>query len=78
MVSGTRCPYVSLCGCDVGRGAVALKGPITYAVFIAAGMSALGLGCELRGWDVSPRAGIQASRVGFEPLNLDLTLETGI
>jgi len=26
MVSGTRCPYVSLCGCEVVRGAAALKG----------------------------------------------------
>ena len=34
MVSGTRCPYVSVCGCEVVRGAAAPKGPMTYAVFI--------------------------------------------
>ena len=35
MVSGTRCPYVILFGCEVVRGAAAPKGPMTYAVFIA-------------------------------------------
>ena len=34
MVSGTRCPYVTVCGCEVVRGAAAQKGPMTYAVFI--------------------------------------------
>ena len=34
MVSGTRCPQVSVCGCEVVRGAAAPKGPMTYAVFI--------------------------------------------
>ena len=34
MVSGTRCPYVNVCGCEVVRGAAAPKGPMTYAVFI--------------------------------------------
>ena len=29
-VSGTRCPYVSIC-CLMVRGAAALKGPMTYA-----------------------------------------------
>ena len=31
MVSGTRCPYVSVCGCEVVRGAAAPKGAGTYA-----------------------------------------------
>ena len=30
----TRCPYVSVCGCEVVRGAAAPKRPMTYAVFI--------------------------------------------
>ena len=34
MVSGTRCPYVSICGCEVVGEAAAPKGPMTYAVFI--------------------------------------------
>ena len=34
MVSGTRCPYVSVCRCEVVRGAAAPKGPMTFAVFI--------------------------------------------
>ena len=34
MASGTRCPYVSICGCVMVRGAAALKGPMTYAYFI--------------------------------------------
>ena len=31
MVSGTQCPYVSSCGCEVVRGAAAPKGQMTYA-----------------------------------------------
>ena len=31
MVSSTRCPYVSVCGWVVVRGAAAPKGPMTYA-----------------------------------------------
>ena len=31
MVSGTQCPYVSVCGCVMVRGAAAPKGPMTYA-----------------------------------------------
>ena len=31
---GTPCPYVSVCRCEVVRGAAAPKGPMTYAVFI--------------------------------------------
>ena len=83
MVSGTRCPYVSVCWCEVVRGAVAPKGPMTYAVFIWASRMELGpggwnwgleawiralrLGFELRGWDLSLEAGIRAMRLGFEP-----------
>ena len=47
MVSGTRCPYVSVCGCEVVRGALAPKGPMTYAVFIWASRMELGPG----GWN---------------------------
>ena len=31
MASGTRRPYVSVCVCEVGREAAALKGPMTNA-----------------------------------------------
>ena len=31
MVSGTRCPYVSVCGCEVVSKAAAQKGLMTYA-----------------------------------------------
>ena len=34
MVSGTRCPYVSVYGCEVVRGAAAPNWPMTYAVVI--------------------------------------------
>ena len=34
MVSGTRCPYMSVCGCLMVRGAAAQKGPMTYAVLV--------------------------------------------
>ena len=54
MVSGTRCPYVSECGCEVVRGAAALKGPMTYAVFILASRMELGPG----GWNWGLEAGI--------------------
>ena len=49
MVSGTRCPYVSVCEGVVVRGAAAPKGPMTYAVFIWASRLELGPG----GWDLS-------------------------
>ena len=62
MVSGTRCPFVSVCGCEVVRRAAAPKGPMTYAVFIA-----LRLGFGLGGWDLGLDVGIWASRMGFEP-----------
>ena len=34
VVSGTRCPYVSICGCVMVRGAAAPKGPMTYAKYV--------------------------------------------
>ena len=74
MVSGTRCPYVSLCGCEVVRGAAAPKGPMTYAVFIWA--SRLELGPQ--GWDLGLKAGIWALRLIFEPQGWDLSLEARI
>ena len=67
MVSGTRCPYVSVCWCEVVRGAAAPKGPMTYAVFFWASRMELGpggwnwalrLGSELQGWDFSLKAEI--------------------
>ena len=61
MVSSTNCPYVSVCGCEVVRGAAAPKGPMTYAVFVLclkAGIRAWRLGFELRGWDFSFKAEI--------------------
>ena len=53
MVSGTRCPYVSLCWCEVVRGAAAPKGPMTYAVFIAL----IELGYEPQGWEMGLEVG---------------------
>ena len=41
MVSGTRCPYVSVCG--MVRGAAAPKGLMTYAVLISVRFEPLGL-----------------------------------
>ena len=54
MVSGTHCPYVSVCGCKMVRGAAAAKGPMTYAAVIWASRMELGPG----GWDLSAEAGI--------------------
>ena len=54
MVSGTRCPYVSVCGCEVVRGAAAPKGPMTYAVFIRT----LTIELEPGGYIWGPRAEI--------------------
>ena len=56
MVSGTRCPYVCVSGCDVVRGAAA------YAVFIWASRMELGPG----GWNWGLEAWIRAFRLGFE------------
>ena len=72
MVSGTRCPYVSVWWCEVVRGAAAPKEPMTYAVWASrmelghggwnggrgAWIRALRLGIELRGWDFSFKAKI--------------------
>ena len=94
MVSSTNCPYVSVCGCEVVRGAAAPKGLMTYAVFISASRMELGpggwdwgleawiralrLGFELRGCDFSFKAEIRASRLGFELRGWDLSFEVGI
>ena len=48
MVNGTRCPYESICKCVMLRGAVAPKGPVTYAVLVC---------------DLNLRAGIWVSRL---------------
>ena len=66
MVSGTGCPYVSVSGCEVVRGAAAPKGPLTYAVFIWASRMELRPGGWNWGWDLSFEAGISASRLRFE------------
>ena len=61
MVSGTRCPCVSLCGCEVVRGAAAPEGADDLCCFylsLKAGIRALRLGFEPRGWDLSLKAGI--------------------
>ena len=54
MVSGTRCPCVSVCGCVMVRGAAAPKGPMTYAVSIV-------LGLKAGSWDLVFMAGIRPS-----------------
>ena len=45
---------MSVCGCEVVRGAAAPKGAVTYAVFVCASRLGLGPG----GWDLSFDAGI--------------------
>ena len=62
MVSGTPCPYVDVCGCEVVRGAAARMGLMTYAVFIWASWMELGPG----GWNWGLEAWIRALRLGFE------------
>ena len=74
MVSGTRCLFVSVCGCEVVRRAVALKGPMTYAVVIWASRLELGPG----GWDWGLEAWIKALRLGFELRGCDFSFKAGI
>ena len=74
MVSGTRCPYVSVCGCEVVRGAAAPKGPMTYAVFVWASRMELGPG----GWNWGLEAGIGALRLGFELQGWDFSFKADI
>ena len=74
MVSVTRCPYVSVCGCEVVRGAVAPKGPMTYAVFIWTSRMELGP----KGWNWGLETGISASRLRFELRGWDFSFEVGI
>ena len=47
MVSGTRCPYVSVCGGKVVRGAAAPKGPMTYASSVSVIVKGMGLEVEI-------------------------------
>ena len=81
MVSGTRRPYVSVCGCEMVRvaGAACLclchclpKGPMLSKFWGSR------LGFEPRGWDLNLKAGIWASRLGFEPRGWDLNHEAVI
>ena len=74
MVSGTRCPYVSVCGCEVVRGAAAPKGPMTYAVVIWASRMELGPG----GCNWGLEAWIRALRLEFELRGWDLSFEAEI
>ena len=74
MVSGTRCPYVSVCGYEVVSGAAAPNGPMTYADFFRASR----LGIEPQGWDLSLEAWIRAWRLGFELHGWDLSFNAGI
>ena len=61
MVSGTCCPYVSVSACVMVGGAAVSKGPM-LSKFGGARLS-----FEPQCWDLSPEAGILASRLGFEP-----------
>ena len=47
MVSGTRCPYMSVFECEVVRGAAALKGPMTYASSVSVIVQGMGLEVEM-------------------------------
>ena len=62
MVSGTRCPYVSVCGCEVVRGAAGPEGADDLCCFY------LSLKAGIRAWrlELGLEAGIIASRLGFE------------
>ena len=71
MVSGTRCPYVSVCVCVR---AAAPKGPMTYAVFIWASRMELGPG----GCNWGLEAWIRALRLEFELRGWDLSFEAEI
>ena len=62
MVSGTRCPYVSVCGCEMVSGAAA---PMLILF-------------DPGGWDLILEAGIRAWRLGLEPGGWDLSLKAGI
>ena len=53
---------MSVCGCEVVRGAAAPKGPMTYAVFIWASRMELGPG----GCNWGLEAWIRALRLEFE------------
>ena len=66
MVGGTHCPYVSICGYEVVRGAAALKGLMTYAY------------CLVSFRDLSLNARIWASKLVFGPQGSDLGLNPGI
>ena len=74
MVSGTRCPYVSVWWCEVVRGAAAPKEPMTYAVFIWASRMELGHG----GWNRGLEAWIRALRLGFELRGWDFSFKAEI
>ena len=93
MVSGTRCPYVSVYGYKVVRGAAAPKGSMTYAfthmgnflpllLLLESGLLAGIWTSRLRfwpqGWDLGLQARIWALRLGFGHQGWDLGLETGI
>ena len=74
MVSGTRCPYVSVWWCEVVRGAAAPKWPMTYAVFIWASRMELGHG----GWNGGLEAWIRALRLGIELRGWDFSFKAKI
>ena len=74
MVSGTRCPYVSVWWCEVVRGAVAPREPMTYAVFIWASRMELGHG----GWNRGLEAWIRALKLGFELRGWDFSFKAKI
>ena len=79
MVSGTRCPYVSVCGCEVVSGAAAPKGTMscrTQGDFVHSSVCVCRF--EHRGWDLSLEAGIWTLRLGFEPRGWGLSLEARI
>ena len=47
MVSGTYCPYMSICDWKVVRGAEALKGPMTFASLVSVIIKGMGLEVEI-------------------------------
>ena len=58
MVSGTCCPYVSVCGYEVVSGAAAPRGPMTYAFTHIGNFLPLAIEIWALGLDLGLEAGI--------------------
>ena len=75
MFSGTRCPYVSVCECEVIRGAAAPKG---WDLGLKAWILASRLESGLQFWELGLEAENWALRLGIWPQGWELGLKAGI